>query len=594
MSLQTKAAAALLSHLSSIIHMPEPEIGRRHDFTSVADAQHWLAGTQGLVASVISDSPLDVLGARFGYAGLIQGDDTSGAVTAWIVKAKDLPLDDIKNGRVKIYGAGGLRDDDVYTFMPDDIGQFLGLPVDKALVIKNPGHEDQSVHGHGFKLYYYGGEKKINPSAKALKMRESDDWTWSDDVLYTVDGHRPGGLSEYDGSKADAARLVKVAKKFGYDNVEAIPVGSGSYKGVIVINTDKALPDKDKFIKAASKYLGGKQYNLTADDERVIGKWLGFPPKSTEAYLKNLKETFGVTRKTAYPQPLDPTELITIGDEDKVEKNVPGGHDQTMHGQRYGDGFRPEVRTRLKTAQDTVKKAGGKKSITSILDRVAGWDVGETVQFPPALAKALKALGVPSTPGKDKVNGKSTLDVDSNHPVISSLMTAHAMWDEYYYGTASWKDVNKRVEAWVSGDNPDPGLDLLWAATQETLPKTLTLYRGITANEKTKQALLGTGREKAVSIGATAHWSDKANISKGFGSDILFEMKCPREAVLFSYKVFPDNGKFPGEREHNPVFRNPPKVKNVETVQYDNYWGSGGDVKLKVELEFRPWKPKSR
>jgi hypothetical protein len=44
--------------------------------------------------------------------------------------------------------------------------------------------------------------------------------------------------------------------------------------------------DKDypEFIKAASDYMGGR--GLNDRQERVMGKWLGFPKASTDQYLK--------------------------------------------------------------------------------------------------------------------------------------------------------------------------------------------------------------------------------------------------------------------------------------------------------------------
>ncbi len=600
MDLHLKATANLLSHLSGLLHMPQPELNKRYVFTNTFDAQHWLAGTQGLIP-VISDSPIDVLGARFGYAGLIKGDDAGGSVEAWIVPAKDLPLDDIKNGRVRIYGAGGIRDDDVYTFMPDDITQYLGAPVtDKSLVIKNPGHEDQSVHN-----LWKESSDKVKAGAQKVE-RVVYHGTFKDAVAQIKKqglkpqpaskrsyGESMSGDSFYAGVRAKRVFVttsLSNAQDYAQNalNSHSDWTSGRINKAVVVLRV--RIPAGEK-LENDDKDPTGTAFMLP----QIKSEWIeevGLFDQTTGKLREKAETVYYVPvlieydqpddKSSAYPQPLDPTELVTIGDDDeRVVKNVPGGHDQTMHGQRYGDGFRPDMRAKLSTAVDRVRKAGGHKAVYAAAELVKRAQQNDFAIDKSDFEKWQK-LGLAA-----KLSDDGMYEIDMKDHKTRSFFEAVEMWDSYYNDDGvdwDYKSIGKRVQAWADGNKPDPGLDIMWAAAQLALPKTVTLYRGIQASEVKKEALLGTKRDTAVQVGPTAHWSNKRSVSESFGKDILFTMKVPREGILFCHKLF--NGGFENEQEYNPVFRNPPKIKTVKAAPGDS------GVKVTVELEFLPWKPK--
>lgn len=83
------------------------QIGKRSRFDSVADAQHYLQ--QYSLVPVISDSEIDVLGGNYAYAGIVWGTDADEYVEAALVDVGDLPIDDIRAGRAKIFGAKGIK-----------------------------------------------------------------------------------------------------------------------------------------------------------------------------------------------------------------------------------------------------------------------------------------------------------------------------------------------------------------------------------------------------------------------------------------------------------------------------------------------------
>lgn len=86
--------------------IPSPS-DKRSRFGNVADAQHYL--TQFSLVPVISNSDIDVKDANYEYAGIVWGKDGDPYVEAQLVTSDQLPLDDIKSGKAKIFGAKGIK-----------------------------------------------------------------------------------------------------------------------------------------------------------------------------------------------------------------------------------------------------------------------------------------------------------------------------------------------------------------------------------------------------------------------------------------------------------------------------------------------------
>lgn len=86
--------------------MPD-RLGKWSRFENEADAQRYLM--QFSLAPVISDSDIDVIGAGYKYAGVIRGKDGDPFVEAALFDVDDAPVDEIKAGMAKFFGAKGIR-----------------------------------------------------------------------------------------------------------------------------------------------------------------------------------------------------------------------------------------------------------------------------------------------------------------------------------------------------------------------------------------------------------------------------------------------------------------------------------------------------
>lgn len=136
-------------------------------------------------------------------------------------------------------------------------------------------------------ISHVGGTIKYSLSSATTNLSQDLDFVWEDDLLPTLDGLRPAGFSDgYNATKAGAAKkLNALLKKHGITKGFAVEINRGRRVGLATVSRER-VNDKDypDFLEAAADYLGGN--GVTEKQERVLGKWLGFPKTSTEAYLK--------------------------------------------------------------------------------------------------------------------------------------------------------------------------------------------------------------------------------------------------------------------------------------------------------------------
>jgi hypothetical protein len=123
-------------------------------------------------------------------------------------------------------------------------------------------------------------------SAQATALHNDDRWVWeTDDLLSAADGHRPAGFSDTENARKPSAvgKINALLKEFGLKGTAFPIIANGKREGVTVIRDSNLKdPDLHHFMRAVSKYNGEGTYKLTADDDRVLGKWLGFPKAGTE------------------------------------------------------------------------------------------------------------------------------------------------------------------------------------------------------------------------------------------------------------------------------------------------------------------------
>lgn len=151
----------------------------------------------------------------------------------------------------------------------------------------HPFHGNQYIDVEGF-----NETKTYSLSEATTALQDDHDFVWENDLLPSLDGLRPAGISDTENArKAGAAeRLNKLAKKHGITAGFAIEIrDKGRLVGLATVArarvNDKDYPD---FIKAAADYMGER--GLSVPQERTLGKWLGFSKKSTDAFLKHKAE----------------------------------------------------------------------------------------------------------------------------------------------------------------------------------------------------------------------------------------------------------------------------------------------------------------
>lgn len=110
-------------------HPDRPDKPSRFD--DEIDAQHWLASF-GLVP-IISDSDIDAKGGGWAEVGVIWQRD--GYVDAALVDVDDLPTEDVKAKRAKLFGARGLKSTNVVKSHPDSAMIALEIPEDIATLL---------------------------------------------------------------------------------------------------------------------------------------------------------------------------------------------------------------------------------------------------------------------------------------------------------------------------------------------------------------------------------------------------------------------------------------------------------------------------
>ncbi len=159
-----------------------------------------------------------------------------------------------------------------------------------------PGHE---FHGNQWSdrggaeqvkvdVHSVGGRQTYHLSREATLLANHDDFVWEHDLLPSMDGLRPAGISDTaNATKAGAAKALNaLAEKSGVTKgfaVEIISKDRGRVGLATVMKSrvnDKDYPD---FLKAAADYMGEK--GLSTAQEKTLGKWLGFSKTSTKTYL---------------------------------------------------------------------------------------------------------------------------------------------------------------------------------------------------------------------------------------------------------------------------------------------------------------------
>lgn len=143
----------------------EENYSERRGFSDVVDAQHWLASFSLL--PIISNSTLDALGGGWSEIGVIWGNDLDDNVEAALVGVKDLPADDVENGRATIFGGRGVESANVVR------GTIKHLP-GQHLQRSHAGHIDSGMISLERERWLTGKLKKAvkeNPLARDLANR---------------------------------------------------------------------------------------------------------------------------------------------------------------------------------------------------------------------------------------------------------------------------------------------------------------------------------------------------------------------------------------------------------------------------------------
>jgi len=145
------------------------------------------------------------------------------------------------------------------------------------------------------KVEYVGGSTTYKLSDNVAAMGGDHRYVWDADLLPSLDGQRPAGIAEPSPGRdrAGAAdRINAIAKEYGVTKGFAVDVRyEGRFVGMATISRER-VNDKDypSFLQAAGSYLAGR--GASTAEEKVLGKWLGFPKEATEKYLKNKEKWF--------------------------------------------------------------------------------------------------------------------------------------------------------------------------------------------------------------------------------------------------------------------------------------------------------------
>lgn len=156
--------------------------------------------------------------------------------------------------------------------------------------------------GSSVEVHSVGSVQTYHLSKEVTNLRNDDKFVWETDLLPSLDGLRPAGISETENAKTPGAakRLNALATQHGVKEGFAIEIRDKErLVGLATVARSKTgAADYPDFLKAASDYMGGR--GLSTRQEKTLGKWLGFTKKSTDQYL-NKKGSWNKDRALAGP-----------------------------------------------------------------------------------------------------------------------------------------------------------------------------------------------------------------------------------------------------------------------------------------------------
>jgi len=238
---------------------------------------------------------------------------------------------------------------------------------------------------------------------------------------------------------------------------------------------------------------------------------------------------------------------------EEIKKHLPGRHNQLTHGRPSGIAKNKSLE-RARKMIGIVKKAGGVKAVRNTVGQ--GYKVGNYVYDD---RKRFEDLGITFS-DKDRI---------LNTPYNRSVLSAFVSIERFYDGKkGSADELASRVKSWTAGKN-DPGLDMMWAAAQLTLPEnSVVLHRGLDVPDELITRI-ANGSIKLADVDTVGHWSDTYEVAHDFSEGkLMFIVNVPRESILYSYKI--NNFGYNDEHEIVPIINGKVEVRST-TIRTDSF-----------------------